>query len=139
VFFKNPHCATSGNNSRAKLFENNSRMYICNYARKDYVTILIDGCDISHGQKCDIGVYLVSSEERLLVELKGSDIKHAASQLQETLIHYALKKTAGVKCFIISSNNPMSSTAAQSLKLTFRKSNGVPLFIEKTGFEYSYS
>lgn len=139
MFNKKADCARSGNDSRPKISENHSVMYIKNSSRKDYVVIVVDGCEITEGCKCDNGIYLVDSAESLFVELKGSDIKHAAKQLNETLAHYDFKRKNGVKCFIITSNNPLSKTEAQQLKFRFRQENGVALYIEKSGFEYSYT
>lgn len=135
----NSNCATKGNDSKVKFHENLSTMYVDNRKREAYTKIKIDGCDITTGNKCDDGIILHKTGETLLVELKGSDIDHAVKQLSATLTNYALSRRKNVKCFIISSNNPNSSTKTQLTKASFIKHTGVQLFIEKPNFTYSYT
>lgn len=139
--FKNA-CCMKNNDSKLKVSENASVMYVINSKRKSYYDIQIDGCDITAGCKCDKGVYLVETKVGLLVELKGSDVAHAVEQLSESHGKYKNKIStlgATVQCFVISSNNPLSSTASQNLKIKFKKNHGVPLRIERTNFSYSYT
>lgn len=138
MFHKRTDCASVGKDSRLCLKEQRSVMYIINKDRLKYTKIQIDGCDKLDGIKCDYGVYLHNTDQRLLVELKGSDIKHAVDQIQATLKYYGLAE--GVICFIISSNIPLSSTESQLLKAKFRNDNrGMSLRIERSGYEFRYS
>ena len=139
--FKNA-CCTTGNNRKLKIAENASVMYVINNQRKGYHDIQIDGCDITEGYKCDRGVYLVETNAGLLVELKGSDVAHAVEQLAESLGKYKSKLSqlgASVQCFVISCNNPLSSTASQNVKIKFKKKHGVSLRIERSNFSYEYT
>lgn len=139
MFNKRPHCAENGNRSNLKLEENKSVLYIINSLNKDYVKIIIDSCDVTEGIKCDFGIHLVDKDRNLLVELKGSDISHAYDQLEKTLGIYNLKNCNKTSCFVVTSNNPLSATTSQILKMKFRKHNGVELVIVKSGYEYQYS
>lgn len=139
MFQINKHCATVGNNSKPKFEEKNAVMYVLNSKQSDYTLVTIDNCDIVVGNKCDNGVHLVDTDEVLFIELKGSDVKHAVVQLEATLLSYNMKNRKNVKCFIISSNNPNSSTVNQTTKTRFKQKNGVPLFIERPKFEYFYT
>ena len=145
MFHINSHCANCGNVSKLKVGENRALMYVINKQRKKYIEIKIDGCENITGYKCDIGIYLCELNESLLIELKGSDIKHAVEQLEATIKYYNShsinskldpKKTT---CFIITSNNPLSSTETQNQKLLFQKYNKIKLQIERPRFEYPYS
>lgn len=142
MFQLNAHCSVKGRNSKLKLAENASVMYVVNSKRKDYHEIQIDGCDITQGCKCDKGIYLVESNTSLLIELKGSDVAHAVVQLTESLDKYKNKINAlgaSVQCFVISCNNPLTSTASQNLKIKFKKTHGVQLRIERSNYCYNYS
>lgn len=136
---KDAACSFDGADSRPKLEECKSVMYIRNQERLGYSIVRIDGCDIKNGYRCDFGVHLKKRNEHLFVELKGSDVKHAVSQLAATLHYYGANGDAAVKCFIISSNNPLSSSQSQMAKFKFKKEFGVSLQIERTGYEYFYS
>jgi len=132
-------CTTHGNDSIVKFEENLSVMYIQNSQRAPYITVKIDGCDITTGNKCDAGAILIKTEETLLIELKGSDIDHAVTQLTATLKNYSLTRKGNIKCFIISSNNPNSSTKNQIVKTKFLTKTGIQLFIEKPKYRYIYT
>ena len=142
MFHFKKECCCEGNNSKLKIHQQASIMYVVNSKKERYHSITIDDCDITTGCRCDQGVYLESKNIGLLIELKGSDISHAVTQLTESLQKYKSKLLslgASIECFIISSNNPLSSTESQIMKVRFKKRHGVMLHIKSSGFSYSYS
>jgi hypothetical protein len=138
MFAKNESCTVNGNSRKHKIEDNRCCMYLVNEERKEYHHIIIDGCDKVNGRKCDFGLYLLDACESLLIELKGSDINHAVRQIEETIKYYGFKRGQKLKCFVISSHNPLSATVLQNKKTSFLRSHGFPLIIQKSGHEYHY-
>ena len=136
---KDATCSFDGSDSRPKLEECKSVMYIGNRRRLNYSIVKIDDCEIKQGCRCDYGVHLKEKNEHIFVELKGCDIKRAVEQLAATLHYYQANGDASVKCFVITSNNPLSSSQSPLAKFDFRRKFRVPLQIERTGYEYPYS
>ncbi len=97
-------------NKRKIIFFNNRGIYV--------EKILIDGCQITEGKRCD---YLVVYDKRQnFIELKGNKLDSALEQLERTI------KLIGINdyykyAYVVSSRSPLSSAEIQNKKLTFKR------------------
>lgn len=81
-------CLEFFDNRRIVNVEENSRKFVgINSKQKPFVLYRVDGCIIVGGQKCDFLLFNCSELIAYLIELKGSDLKHAVSQINITLNH----------------------------------------------------
>lgn len=124
--------------SNIKLEENGKKIIFKNPGRKFCLKIQVDGCAVTQGIRCDkllkVGEITAKGEESY-VELKGSDIKHAAEQLRETIktLH---NDDSPVKAYIIcSSVKPAARTSIQNEKVKFKNTLKANLIIKESGFE----
>lgn len=118
-------CATSKAAS-----ENGKRFEVsCKYPIK----IQIDGCliDDEKVEKCDYGFICPEDDVMYFVELKGSDVEKAFSQVTNTIAIFEEQflKLPKSKKFgaIVSSRNPLSSTETNKLRQRFAKYYGKEL------------
>lgn len=64
----------------------NNREYRGSNGREATILIYrVDGGLIQQGQRCDYAIGVSDNDSVYLIELKGSDLKHAASQISATL------------------------------------------------------
>lgn len=66
------------------LKENQSEYRAINNAGKHVITVRVDGCLITTGERCDYFMDVVDDREVYLIELKGSDLDKAIKQLMVT-------------------------------------------------------
>ncbi len=72
----------------------------------------------------------------IYIELKGSDLAKAVSQLQSTLGHFsALHNARTKKCYAIVTQVPRGGPKVQKLKSKFIRETSVQLSVEKTKYE----
>jgi hypothetical protein len=101
--------------------ENRSRLVINNPRRERIRKILVDGCVITNGLRCDYFIIGPKNAE-YFVELKGCDIEHAIHQLETTIQALGVKNQKVIRhSIIISSRCPLISTRIQKLTLYFKK------------------
>ena len=98
----------------------NARYMMQNKDEVKATKIIIDGCQITNGIRCDY-MYLIKDSE-IYIELKGQDIKHAIEQIETTIkkLSSNLKKQKK-KSFIICTRSPLTSTSIQNIQVKFRK------------------
>ena len=134
--------------SRFKVKENKSSFSICCNEPKLVDKYKIDGyfdCDITH-RKCD---YLFTchynTETIIFVELKGTDIKHAIRQLDETISIFAKEQFfVQIKDFvligaIVSTGYPSDDATFRKLKTNIiKKFKNYNLQIEHKTYEMRY-
>ncbi len=98
--------------------ENKRKITFLNPNKKSISKILVDGCQIIDGLRCD---YLITYDTRQeFVELKGKNLEHAFKQLERT-IDLLGKKNHQKRAFVISSRSPLTSPVIQSQKLRFKR------------------
>jgi hypothetical protein len=105
--------------------KNDCHFVINNTSRQSITIVHIDGCVIKQGIRCD---YLVLPEtvvptEEIYIELKGSDVKHAIDQLENTILKISSNvKDTNKQCFIIvRSHCPMHNGQIQKNQIFFKK------------------
>lgn len=90
--------------------------------------ICVDGCVITDGPKCDFMLVTPEGDEHY-VELKGTDVEWAITQL-ETTIKTLHDDNAAVMAHVVCRSQPPSSrTAVQIAKKRFLKKWRAPLTI----------
>jgi hypothetical protein len=112
-------CEVATTESRIVLAEKRSKVTFLNEKKARIQRILIDGCVITNGIRCDY--LLITKEDMNYVELKGSDIKHGIAQLSATIKIIGNPDGKRVKCFLITYRTPVSSTEIQGLQKSFSK------------------
>lgn len=101
--------------------ERKSKCIFSNPNRHTLTKVIVDGCQITDGVKCD---YLILDHCRneYFVELKGKDLPHAVEQLEATIKQLSDKnKTVKKKAIIVSSRNPSNDTSVQRAQKEFKK------------------
>ncbi len=90
--------------------------------------VKVDGCYITEGVRCD---YLFETIDKVFyVELKGKDIEHGVEQLKATMAYCKTEhKNSSKECHIVASRVPKASTQLQGMKVKFKKSTTVQLFV----------
>lgn len=74
-------CRRRHRNPKFTLSEQKSEVRFSNDSRQLVDEYTVDGCCINSGERCDFLVNIASVNTSILVELKGSDINKAISQL----------------------------------------------------------
>lgn len=98
--------------------------------------IEVDGCLDMAGPKCDF-LMICPAEVEHFVELKGSDVKHAAGQLEATIRAIsAVAKTTLKHCFVVSTRCPLTSPEIQNLKKKFKNNFNATLTIKNLVCEF---
>lgn len=101
--------------------ERKSKCIFSNPNRHTLTKVIVDGCQITDGVKCD---YLILDHCRneYFVELKGKDLPHAVEQLEATIQQLSDKNSIVKKqAIIVSSRNPSNDTSVQRAKKEFKK------------------
>jgi len=114
-------CTTKTRNKVIVLAEKRSKIIFENPKKNQIRKILVDGCAIKNGIRCD---YLIidKSQSEYFVELKGSNVKHAFAQLIESIKQLSQdEKHHSKQSFVISTVCPLASTAIQNEKIKFKK------------------
>lgn len=112
--------------------ERKSKVFFDNSLRKECLCITIDGCQITKRTRCD--KLLICENTEYFIELKGSDVKHAITQLESSINLLSDKDTYICKAYIISTSvSPKISTNIQKSKLDFKKRLHTELYVERTG------
>ena len=78
-------CIRLTTDSKIKFEENKRSIIFLNPGRCTYKCVDVDGCTITDGLRCDRILLSVDEREERYVELKGTDVRHAIAQLEETI------------------------------------------------------
>ena len=123
-------CSTIVNDKRIVLSENKSKIIFINNNQKPIERVVVDGCAVRDGIKCD---YMLICEDDFehYIELKGSDIDHAINQLTTTFRRLSkCFRTHKKEAYIISTRCPLTTTKIQNEKLKFKKNYNSSLTIK---------
>ena len=125
-------CIVQTTESNIKFEENNRKIIFQNPSRLVYQKVAVDGCTIKGDSiRCD--KLLLSSDEHqeCYVELKGTDVKHAIYQIEETI-----KKLGEFddcrRAYIISTNvAPAFTTFIQKKSKLFKEQYKAQLIVRE--------
>jgi hypothetical protein len=133
-------CTKTTSVSKIKVEENQRRVIINNPSKIKYSVTAVDGCLIKNSIACD---WLISEDSvgDLLIELKGSDVDHAAKQIMSSAEYIdsngiALGQKAGL---IVCSKYPRVDTTVQKIKNAFAKKYQAPLHVVNIQGEFNFS
>lgn len=128
-------CIIENNNRYIVFSENRSKLTIENIDRVTGRKVIVDGCEITEGLRCDF-MYIIKNSE-LFIELKGQDLNHAIKQLETTINSLSNDEKNSKKIsFIICTRSPLNSASIQNLQVKFRKNYNSKLIIKSSPSKY---
>lgn len=130
-------CVREVSDRRLVLEENKRKCLFLNPNRRPLVKVVVDGCEIVDGAKCD---YLVIDHcgNEYFVELKGKDLPHAVEQLERSVKQLSDVRNKGKKyAIVVASRYPANDTSMQRAKVAFRKKYNVELISKNVLLEIS--
>ncbi|MCB9233487.1 MAG: hypothetical protein H6581_17655 [Bacteroidia bacterium] len=94
--------------------------------------VIVDGCAINQGPKCDY-LLIQSSGFEHFVELKGVDIPHAFKQIEATILKLSSNPKGIEKhAYIISTSCPLTTSQIQIQKSKFKKNFNSSLLVKNS-------
>lgn len=125
------HCTAEVADKLLVLEENKRKCVFVNPRGNLLTKVIVDGCQITEGVRCD---YLVldASQNEYFVELKGKDIPHAIEQLESTIRQLSIRKEVLKTAVIVASRHPSNDTSLQRAKAYFKRKYGVELISKNT-------
>ena len=110
---------------------NKQEYRILNLNQTTICKIRIDGCLIFNGNRCDyLAIKCLKKNNQVLIdslyfiELKGSDLKHALAQIENTIKHEKIKQLISKNCNVYARvvlNKQRSPDIRSSEKIKFEK------------------
>lgn len=130
-------CICLKNDKIISLKENKSCFRFFNPERKEVKCILVDGCAITDGIRCDY-LLIDANDTEHFIELKGRDITHAVEQLESSIKQLSTNK--GLKySFIVSTRCPLAGPDIQIFKKKFKQRYNSELIIKNLICEHTHS
>lgn len=123
-------CIKSINHVRIRLVQKGKSLILKNDERRRLRVIEVDNCAITAGERCD---FLVDSSggRELFVELKGSDIRKAVSQIHRTISILSSASSKELRsAAIVSSRVPAEDSSTMLAKRKLIKSLVSRLYIK---------
>ena len=115
--------------------EKRSKLTVQNTRNSEVTKIVVDGCQITSGIRCDH--LMIVDEVEYFIELKGQDIEHALEQIEETISDLSGDPKYSEKiAFIICTRSPLTSTSIQNHQVKFRKKFKCKLIIKSSPYLY---
>ncbi len=128
-------CTIKNRNKLVVFKERRSQLTIENKDEVLATQIIVDGCEITSGLRCDF-MFLIKEME-FYIELKGQDINHAIKQIEMTILRLSQDRIKQKKkSFIICTRSPMTSATIQNLQVKFRKKFNSELIIQSSPYKY---
>lgn len=125
--------------SKIKLEENGKSAVFLNPNRKNGLqAIRVDGCVAQQGTRADFVIEF--ADRAVIVELKGRDVEHAASQVMATADHWKfdLQRCGEIAGLIVAARYPKASSTIQIKQDEFRRRYLNPLHVVCRNAEYSF-
>lgn len=126
-------CTKTTKNKIIPVSENKCTLTVNNPEQREIKKIQVDGCLLAENdEKCDwLLTTELPSKKALFIELKGSNVDKAVSQLKSTL-----KKTEPTFdeykkiCRVVSTKSPLSSSEIQKIQIDMRKNHEAGFKVE---------
>lgn len=130
-----PECGIDVKDKIIVFEENRSKLVLLNPLQIKVRKIIVDGCEITVGIRCD---YLCLAKDiEHYIELKGQDLDHALKQIERTISLLSTDKKKQLKIsFIICTRSPATSASIQNLQTSFRRNYNSYLIIKSSPHEY---
>ncbi len=116
-------CTAVTNDQIVVLRENRSKFVFNNRDRIPVSKVQVDGCLINNdNEKCDWILSIESLKRALFIELKGSDIDKAISQLKSTLrLTKSQFKGYDRECYVVTTRIPKHGPSVRRKSMAFFK------------------
>lgn len=114
-------CEIEVSHKKIVLKEKKSQIIFYNKNQKKIKKIIVDGCVLTEGLRCD---YLLIDDFGIehFVELKGRNIKHAVEQITTTIESISSNpKETKKEAFVVSSRCPLINSEIQTYKLKLKR------------------
>lgn len=128
-------CCEDTTDSNVKVSDHRSTHAVFkNGVRHKYRLIKFDGCVLQGEVACD-WIVEKTGVGRIAIELKGSDIDHAAKQVERGLSYLRSNRLDDVRlsALIVCTRYPSVDTTVQRIKQRIRKTYGAPLTVKSDG------
>jgi hypothetical protein len=135
----NPNCIEEKLDSKIKCRDGNRYVIIKNDENDPFLKIRVDNCVVTDGARADWVVE--KAQSALIIELKGRDVEHAATQIFETAALWKIQEKRCVKVagLIIARQYPRASTSLQRKQDKFAKEFKGPLHVINHNAEVVFS
>jgi hypothetical protein len=132
-------CTESVAHSKIKVEENGKSAVFLNATNSVFNRIHVDGCVIKDGPRCDWVISRKSIGD-VLIELKGSNVKHAFGQIRATAAYWRANKFLEGRMggLVVCSQYPRIATMVQKAKEEFSREFNAPLRVESRNLEYAF-
>jgi len=111
-----------------------SKIIFSNENLIEVTKIQVDGCLDIQGVKCDWLLIVDEPYLEIYIELKGSDVEHAFTQIENTIKLVSQNyKNVRKYCYIITTRCPSNSPQIQNRKKSFKSKYNAVLITKKTG------
>lgn len=128
-----PACVEQTSVSNIKFEECGRKLVISNPTNLPHERVQVDGCLVTNGLRAD-WILARSGVASLVIELKGTDVGHALSQVEATLAHCQANGNLEPKvgAVIICQQVPKALTSVQRAADKFRKNYGARLVVSSS-------
>lgn len=132
-----PSCISIREDKVISLKEKRSTFRFLNPDQKKVKCILVDGCALTMGDRCD---HLLVDENGVehFIELKGCDIMHAVKQLESSIKQLSTNKGRNYS-FIVSTRSPLTGPDIQIFKKKFKQRYNSELIVKTIVCEHTHS
>ncbi len=134
-------CSEKINHKNISFQEKKSKITLSNKDLIEVTKVQVDNCLDIQGVKCDWLVIIDNPKGysdtciEIYIELKGSDVKHAFKQIENTIINISRDIQKAAKyCYVITTRCPLISPEIQNKKKYFKNKYNAVLKVKKTGF-----
>lgn len=119
------HCLKTLTVSNVKLEENGREVKFQNPTKQEHIVVDVDGCCLKNQLAADYLV-IVPKVGQLIVELKGTDVRHALKQVVATAKHCVGHKYTQkpIHALVVAKNCPALTTTLQRAQSEMRKVAG---------------
>lgn len=132
-------CSEITTDSKIKVEECGRKAVFLNEDRHSYVRTKVDGCLVEGSPASD---WVVSRQQLgdVIVELKGTDVSHAITQVTATaaLWENSDRRCGALAALIVCSQYPRIATGIQRAKERFKREYRAPLHVVSRNREYRF-
>lgn len=124
-------CIVKTENKIIVFSENRSLLRVNNKDEKKLTKVIVDGCEITEGIRCDN--MLFNDDFEYFIELKGTDVRHAFEQLRTSINKLSSNARRKPKiCFVVTVRTPLSSASIQNARVKFRRDFNSQLIVKNS-------
>lgn len=134
------HCRETVSHSKVKVEEKGKSAVFLNPAREKFVRTRVDGCVVKQSTSADF-VVTQKGVGSVIVELKGTDVAHAALQIEATAKSIdgcaSIDEVRPVAGLVVCARYPRFDTQVQAIQKRFAANHRAPLHVVTRNDEFS--